>query len=246
MKKILLLSITFLILLISVSVSLNVNDILKLQKGYVETVIHKDSTVSYVFVDKKPKNWITLDKIPKTAYLAIVISEDWAFFEHDGLDYDQLQIAVIESLQGKKLRGASTITQQLSKNLFTSSDRSLLRKMKELIMTKIIEHYIPKRKILESYLNIIEYGKNLYGIEPASKFYFGKSARYLNPKEASFLAMLLPSPVRYAQSFYSGELTVFASEVVNKILKKLVIARVLSEEYAQELIDTPLEFRNID
>lgn len=246
MKKILLLIITFSIILISVSVSLNVNNILKLQKGYVQIKIDDDSEVIYEFVDKKPKNWISLDKIPKSSYLAIVISEDWAFFDHGGLDYEQLQIAVLESLQGKKLRGASTITQQLSKNLFTNSDRSLTRKIKELVITKILEHYLSKKKILETYLNIIEYGKDLYGIEPAAKFYFGKSARELNPKEGAYLAMLLPSPVRYSQSFYNRELTVFASDVINKILKKLVIAKVISEDYAEELIVSPIEFRSID
>lgn len=244
MKKLLLLFITLLIILVGASVSLSINDIIQLKHGFVDVRVNRESGVEYKITSKRPKNWISLEKIPKSAYMAIVISEDWAFFQHEGVDFDQLQIALLQSLQGKKLRGASTITQQLAKNLFTNSDRSLTRKFKELIITKILERNLSKRKILEIYLNVIEYGRDIYGIGPATQFYFGKNARYLSVKEGAFLAMLLPSPVRYSQSFYNKELTVFASEAIEKILRKLVMARVISEDHFLELLFTPLYFRD--
>lgn len=219
-------------------------EIKALKEGYVKIHFNQDNQVEYSVTSKRPRNWVRLGQIPKEVYMAIVISEDWAFFEHKGVDVEQLQIAVLEALQGKKLRGASTITQQLAKNLFTNADRSIFRKVKELIIAKLLERELPKRKILEIYLNIIEYGRNLYGISDASHFYFDKNVSDLDVKEGAFLAMLLPSPVRYSQSFFNKELTIFANDVVTKILHKLVIAKVISAEKYDEIKEEPILFRN--
>lgn len=144
--------------------------------------------------------------------------------------------------EGKRVRGASTISQQLAKNLFTDGDRSYLRKIKELIATVILERALSKERILELYLNVIEYGEGIYGIEAAAKHYFKKSASELNTKEGAFLAMLLPNPKRYSQSFRERKLTEYAEETINKILDKMAVAKYISKEEALFLKSQPLSF----
>ncbi|EQC50416.1 monofunctional biosynthetic peptidoglycan transglycosylase [Bacteriovorax sp. DB6_IX] len=214
----------------------------QLRKGYVQTSFSKEEGVDYRLSTKKPKSWAKLSKLDETVYSAIVISEDWAFFEHGGIDFNQLQIALIEMYEGKRVRGASTISQQLAKNLFTDGDRSYLRKIKELIATVILERALSKERILELYLNVIEYGEGIYGIEAAAKHYFKKSASELNTKEGAFLAMLLPNPKRYSQSFRERKLTEYAEETINKILDKMAVAKYISKEEALFLKSQPLSF----
>ena len=201
----------------------------RLSKGFVE-VKTTANKASYKIVDKKPKGWKTLKEINYTAAHAIVVSEDWDFYNHSGYDLGQVKEAVGDSVQGKKLRGASTISQQLIKNLFLSNERSMIRKAKELSFTMYMERSVSKEKTLEIYLNIIEYGEGVYGITNAPKHYFNKSPKNLTAREGAFLAMLLPSPKKHAQSFKDKKLTPFANKVVNSILVKLVRAKYLKEE----------------
>lgn len=205
-------------------------DINKMVSGYVESKIEKGS-VSYTIVDNKPKNWRTLSQISAHAKNAILVSEDWAFYQHDGVDSAQLEKAIVEHFtEGKKLRGASTISQQLVKNLFLTNERSLNRKLKEFFITKYMESTVSKDKILEIYLNIIKYGKDLYGIQDASRFYFKKDASQLSAREGAFLAMLLPNPEKYSQSFRDKALSDYASQTVDKILTKMKQAKFLNED----------------
>ena len=175
---------------------------------------HYDSLgekVRYSFVSFRPDYWVSLKKLDRRAYGAIVISEDWRFYEHYGFDIEQIQKAIFSSLEGGKLRGASTITQQLVKNIYLGQERTWLRKGKEAILAIIIEQALSKERILEIYLNIIEYGRGIYGISNASLFYFQKFPQKLSSREGAFLAMLLPSPKKYSQSFRNQELSTFAS-----------------------------------
>lgn len=200
-----------------------------LETGYVEVSTTKKN-VSYKIVSKKPANWKSLKEIDYTAAHAIVVSEDWDFYNHSGYDLGQVKEAVTDSVNGKKLRGASTISQQLVKNLFLSNERSFIRKIKELSFTMYMERSLTKEKILEIYLNIIEYGDGVYGISNASKHYFNKEAKALSAREGAFLAMLLPSPTKHAQSFKEKTLTPYASKVVDSILDKLVRAKYIKKE----------------
>jgi monofunctional biosynthetic peptidoglycan transglycosylase len=187
--------------------------------------------VQYTRQDTIPASWVNLPQISKRIQAAIVSSEDGTFYLHPGYDLEQLQKAIDETfVKKKKMRGASTITQQLVKNLFLSKGKTFGRKAQELIMASMIEKYADKKKILESYLNIIEYGKGLYGIQAASKFYFNKLPSQINAREAAFLAMLLPSPVRYARSFNAKSLTPFAQRMVESILLKMRQGGHISEE----------------
>lgn len=215
-------------------------DINSLVKGFVK-VSYKKPAVSYTFVKKKPKKWRVLKKIPKNAVNAIMISEDWAFYDHSGIDVNQLKKAIF-SRNGKKLRGASTISQQLVKNLFLSPKRSYIRKYKELVITLYLEFTLSKKKILETYLNIIEYGEGVYGLEAASRKYFSHSAYSLNTLEAAFLAMLLPNPKKYAQSFQDKKLTKYARATMYEILDKMRRAKMISKSQMNKLKKKRLSF----
>ncbi len=199
--------------------------ITKIPNSYFEIKVDdKDKRASYKQVGTMPADWVPLDKISKRLRGAIISSEDGKFYIHPGYDIEELQDAINDSVvkKKKKVRGASTITQQLIKNLYFQKDRSLWRKTKEMALTLWIEDHVEKNKILETYLNVIEYGEGLYGIKKAAKFYFGKDPAHLNARESAFLAMLLPSPKKYAQSFRKKTLTTFASKIVNSVLFKML------------------------
>ena len=198
----------------------------------------KDDIGYYTRVEEKPTEWITLDKISKRVQQAIISSEDGQFYQHPGYDLKQLHDAINDSfVLKKKMRGASTITQQLVKNLYLNQNRTFGRKAQELLLALMIEHYADKHKILEMYLNVIEYGKGLYGISAASKYYFNKNASSLNAREAAFLAMLLPSPKRYSKSFKNKTLTPFANHMIASILHKMKNAGYLGEAECLGQID---------
>jgi monofunctional biosynthetic peptidoglycan transglycosylase len=128
--------------------------------------------------------------------LAVIASEDQRFFDHSGFDLIEIEKAIDDIQNQKRQRGASTISQQVAKNLFLFPSKKLLRKGLELYFTVLIELVMPKKRILEIYLNYAEFGQNIYGVEEAAKFYFNKSGSYLNNYEAAMLAAVLPSPKR--------------------------------------------------
>lgn len=196
-----------------------------------------------VFTKEKPKGYLRVNEISKSALWAIILSEDWAFFDHSGVDFNQLSIVLREGLEdGNFSRGASTISQQVVKNVFLSSERSYLRKVLEIVLTIRLESKLPKKRILESYINLVELGQNLYGVGNASLYYFKKHPKDLNPKEGAFLAMLLPSPVKYSSSFKNKKLTEFAKNQTDSILKKMKQAGIISEEDREYYSEMPLSF----
>jgi monofunctional biosynthetic peptidoglycan transglycosylase len=127
-----------------------------------------------------------------------VAAEDASFFTHEGFDWEGIKDAALYNLEAGELkRGGSTITQQLAKNLYLSSERSLLRKAREVLITRSLEHHLTKERILELYLNVAEWGQGVYGAEAAARHHFKKSSRDLTSDEAAWLAAILPSPRRY-------------------------------------------------
>lgn len=206
------------------------------QNSFYEVIV-KDDTVKYSRVSTMPEGWVPLSKIAKRLQGAIISSEDGKFYLHPGYDLEQLQGAIKDAfVLKKKTRGASTITQQLVKNLFLSSDKTYTRKLKELLMAIIIEKYVDKNKILEIYLNIIEYGKGLYGIDKAAHYYFNKKPSELTARESAFLAMLLPSPKKYSKSFKTKILTPFAKRIIDSVLWKMKQGgHITDNEYLQQL-----------
>jgi len=191
----------------------------------------------------KPKDWLDIKTLPRRVYGGIIVSEDWEFFNHSGFDFPQMQSALLEDLKtGTFKRGGSTITQQVVKNLFLSQEKTLMRKYKELTLSTELEENFDKLKILELYLNIAEMGPNLFGLERASLFYFKKHARDLRPKEAAFIAMLLPSPKRYSVSFRKKELTRYADRIIVSVLNKMEKGGFISLELLNTELSTPLSF----
>jgi monofunctional glycosyltransferase len=142
--------------------------------------------------------WVPLSRISPYLRQAVVAAEDASFFTHEGFDWEGIKDAALYNLEAGELkRGGSTITQQLAKNLYLSSERSLLRKARETLITRSLEQHLTKERILELYLNIAEWGKGIYGAEAAARHHFKKSARTLTSDEAAWLAAILPSPRRY-------------------------------------------------
>lgn len=213
-------------------------DVEKLKNQYPEFKLIKGEVDSYQVVKRRPSYWVNLGDISTYGKWAIILSEDWAFYQHEGVDLAQLQIALTESLTLGKVRGASTISQQMVKNIYLDHSRSLFRKMKELIITYKVEKTLSKQRILEIYLNSIEFGPGIWGIRNASYHYFKKHPSRLNPREASFLAMMLPSPKRYYESFRKKKLTSFAEKRVLAILSKLKMGKIISEDelYLNQII----------
>ncbi|MBI2711669.1 MAG: transglycosylase domain-containing protein [Bdellovibrio sp.] len=204
-----------------------------------------DEQIEIHFRKRRPLGWVPLSAVSAGTLAAIVVSEDWAFYQHRGYDPAQMSEAIKADIRKKKFaRGASTITQQVVKNLFLEKDKKIWRKIKELYLAIELEKALGKRKILEIYLNIAQWGRGVYGIGAASMYYFKKTPDQLTAREGAFLAMLLPSPVRYNQSFRRGELTPFARSQIRSILEKMVRAQRLSAEDFSREITEPLVFRN--
>lgn len=144
------------------------------------------------------QTWVPYASISANLKRAVLAAEDSGFAEHDGVEWEAIEKAALENLQkGKIKRGGSTITMQLAKNLFLSADRSLLRKGQELVITFMLEAVLEKRRILEIYLNVAEWGEGVFGIEAAARHYYGVSARQLTVEQSAWLASILPAPKRF-------------------------------------------------
>lgn len=147
---------------------------------------------------RKMQRWIPLSKIPKDVINAVIVAEDGTFWAHGGFDWFEFRESIERNVKdGRAARGASTITQQLVKNLYLSSSKNPLRKLKEWALTWYMEQTLSKHRILELYLNVIEWGRGIYGIEASSQEYFGKSASMLSRDEAARLAAVIPNPRRF-------------------------------------------------
>jgi monofunctional biosynthetic peptidoglycan transglycosylase len=143
------------------------------------------------------QQWIPLSRIPRQVVKAVIVAEDGTFWEHGGIDWFEVHESLERNVRERRVaRGASTITQQVAKNLYLSTAKTPLRKAKEVAITLMLERSLPKSRILEIYLNIIEWGRGVFGIEAAARTYFGKSAGALTLDEGARLAAVIPSPLR--------------------------------------------------
>jgi monofunctional biosynthetic peptidoglycan transglycosylase len=142
--------------------------------------------------------WVPYQRISRNLKRAIIVSEDASFAEHQGVDWDALEKAYQKNLRkGRVVAGGSTITQQLAKNLFLSSERSYLRKGQEFIIAYMLEFWMDKERIFEIYLNVVEWGNGIFGAEAAARHYYGVSAANLSSSQAARLAVMLPNPRFY-------------------------------------------------
>ncbi|RKH47039.1 biosynthetic peptidoglycan transglycosylase [Corallococcus sicarius] len=180
---------------------------------------------------RRRQQWVPLSAISKPAVDAVLLSEDASFYLHDGVDTVELARAVGKAVEEGKLgRGASTLTQQLAKNLWLSTDRSLLRKAKELMLAHRLEEALTKQRILTLYLNVVEWGNGVYGIEAGAREHFGVSASQLSVAQGAVLASMLPSPRK--RSPRSGSRALLNHS--HRLVDALKIYRRISAAQAEE------------
>ncbi len=165
------------------------------------------------------QKWVPMSQISPNIIKAVLIGEDDKFWNHDGFDVKGMEQALERTLKKGKMAGGSTISQQLSKNLYLSPSKNPVRKIKEAIITWRIEKSLSKRRILEIYLNVAEWGDGIFGIEAAARHYYHKSAKNLSGIEAAHLAAVLPNPIRFNptgdQKYVKNR-----SRIIYKIMKR--------------------------
>ncbi len=144
------------------------------------------------------RRWVPLSRISPHLKRAVVVAEDARFYSHEGFDWEGMRVALMRNWKkGELYRGGSTITQQLAKNLYLSPQKSIFRKLREAMIARELERHLSKGRILEIYLNVVEWGNHVYGAEAAARHHFYKSAAHLTREESALLAAMLPSPRQY-------------------------------------------------
>ncbi|HON60022.1 MAG TPA: monofunctional biosynthetic peptidoglycan transglycosylase [Smithella sp.] len=216
----------------------NISDLQKNRPAKTAFMEYREKTWEKKGINKKITNvWVPLSRISPYAMKAVIIAEDDKFWSHEGFDFEAMQKALEKDLAKKKFKaGGSTISQQLAKNLYLSPSKNPIRKVKEAILTWRMERCLSKRRIVELYLNVAEWGDGIFGIEAAARKYYGKSAAELGPREAAVLASVLPNPIRY-QPHGGSKYVVYRSE---KIYQIMVRRGIVIPEY-EEVISAPDE-----
>jgi hypothetical protein len=211
----------------------------RLAGPFVHHAVDRNGRTTAILVSPESPDFVPLAEVPPLFVRALLIAEDANFYGHQGIDLAELPAALAINLaHGAFVRGASTITQQLAKNLFLSRTKTLGRKLEEASLALLLDSALGKRRVLEIYLNVIEWGPGLYGLRPAARHYFGKEPRELTPKQITFLVSLVPGPLKYQRSFETGTPTPFFEGLMTTLLGKLVDVGALSEaEYAAALVE---------
>lgn len=179
------------------------------------------------------QQWVPLSRISPYLIKAVIIAEDDKFWKHEGFDYEAIQKAMEKDIKTKKFKaGGSTISQQLAKNLYLTPSKNPVRKMKEAILTWRIERTLTKKRIIELYLNVVEWGEGIFGIEAAARHYYGKPAAALGPEEAARLAVVLPNPRKWSPIGNSRYVTKRAGVIQNIMIRRGIIIPVFDEVMA--------------
>lgn len=197
------------------------------------------TTMYHVTLCPSSNDYVPLKKISTYLQKTVVLTEDSNFFNHHGFEWDSIEKNFLEGWEkGVYRRGGSTLTQQLAKNLFLNKDRTFLRKGLEAIITDRIEKTLSKKEILERYLNVVEFGKDIYGVKNAASYYFHKTPAELDVVESAFLAMVLPNPAKYSRSYFKKELTPFARKRLDRIVNDMFhYSRINQTEYDIAMIE---------
>jgi hypothetical protein len=210
----------------------------RLRGDFVHEAVMENGGRTPIAVSASAPSFIPFSEVPPLFLRTLLIAEDAAFFSHHGIDFSEVAVAILENRDKGRARGASTISQQLAKNLFLSREKRLGRKLQELCLSLLLEAALGKQRILEIYLNVIEWGPGLYGLRPASEHYFHKEPGDLTPKQMAFLVALIPGPVKYQSTFADGTPSAGFMPLVNDLLLKLRSVDALSEEeYEQAMAE---------
>lgn len=215
----------------------------RLNRGFVHRVTMRDGRTRRLSLYPGSSSYTPLANISRYMTEAVLTTEDGGFRKHDGFNYTQLEVALRRNLQDARVRlGASTITMQMVKNVLLSHERTLSRKLQELFLTWWVERALSKQRIMELYLNVIEFGPGVYGVTNAARHYFGKHPSELSSLEAAYLALMLPSPVRRHVHYCNGALSQRFGEklhyIHNLMLERGRISAVEHEVYTAR----PIEF----
>jgi monofunctional biosynthetic peptidoglycan transglycosylase len=187
------------------------------------------------------QRWIALNRIPSYVLEAIIVAEDGTFYSHGGFDWYEVQESIEKNIEQRRAaRGGSTITQQLAKNLYLSTSKDPIRKAKEAVITLLLEKTLSKSRILELYVNCIEWGRGIFGIEAASQTYFGKSASALTVEEGARLAAVIPSPLRHRPDADSRYVLRREQIVLNRMAARNAASPSQSKEMSSRQTDQVL------
>jgi penicillin-binding protein 1A len=217
-------------------------DTKKLTQGILLERKTSDGKPFMFMAGPKNRKYVTLDQIPKHFRDAVLALEDARFYQHYGFDWNQIQKVLLNSEDRKRLRGASTISQQLIKNLYLSNERSLRRKFIEALITIKLELTVSKDRIMELYLNSIDWGRGIFGIADATSHYFRKAPSALSLKEAVFLAAIIPNPIRFGKFTEDKLPKKFVRTQMMRALREMYSAGTLSFLDFQEVMERPYEF----
>lgn len=186
--------------------------------------------------------WVPLSQVSSHLQKAVICAEDARFYEHSGIDYHEMKHSIMTNIRRRSFsRGFSTITMQVARNLYLSREKYLWRKAAEIWIALKMEWMLPKKRILEIYLNIAEWGKGIYGAEAASQYYFKKRASELTLKEASFLAAILPNPKKWGRfppgSYVSRRIRFIERRLGGSFTPELLDSETVQEPVLQDLED---------
>ncbi|MEN9705818.1 MAG: hypothetical protein RLZZ393_1697 [Pseudomonadota bacterium] len=213
--------------------------ITRLRDDFVFTPVAGTGQDTPIDVSSTSPDFIALKDVPPLFLRTLLLAEDAGFYGHRGIDLREMPAALITNWsRGGAARGASTISQQLAKNLFLARDKQVGRKLQELALTFLLESALGKERILEIYLNIIEWGPGLRGLRPAARHYFNREPGALTPAQIAFLVSIIPGPILYQRSLAEGTPGPGLRVLIDKLLAKLRSVEAISEaEYQQALAD---------
>lgn len=203
-------------------------------------VLDKDGNLLTHYYDGKFRLWVPISNVPSILIQAVVTAEDDTFFAHKGVNYKATWDALVHDVEKRRFaRGGSTITQQMIKNVLLSKEKTISRKIREYVLATKAEKVLTKRQILEIYLNEVEWGENIYGVEAASRFYFDKHVGEITSAEAALLAGMLPNP-RYFNPYKRPEKSRDRQE---RVLFNMQQAKILTQEQYKTALAEPLTLR---
>ncbi len=214
----------------------------RLKKSFLQEVRDGRIVTSFTVGPSNP-DYVPLDAISRHVVNAILTTEDSRFFSHHGFISREFRRALARNIIARRFRyGASSISMQLVKNVLLGREKTLARKLQELVLTAYLERHLSKRRILEIYLNVIEFGPGIYGIGKAARFYFGKPASMIEPQEAAFFSTLLPDPKRRFRFYCRGALTKRWRNWVDRILLLMHGRHRLTTQELEQALQTPVVF----
>jgi membrane peptidoglycan carboxypeptidase len=206
----------------------------RLRGDFVHEVVVPGGGSKSILVSPSSPDFIALRDVPGLMVQTLLLGEDSGFFGHRGIDLSEVPFAILTNWsRGMAARGASTLSQQLAKNLFLSREKRLGRKLQELSLALLLESTLGKERILEIYLNVIEWGPGLFGLRPAARQYFGEEPHELTPAQMALLVALVPGPVKYQRSLADGTPSRGFRPLIDRLLAKLRSVSALSEEEYQ-------------